>query len=120
MLTTRAEAIRTRFAVGLVLVVLIAGCASTPPDRIAYNTVTAAVDAVQTAMKGFNDLYQAGKFNDADRAKVIAAYEKFRLVAKGVEGLAETATKDGISVLSIVSAAALEAISVINALKAGP
>jgi hypothetical protein len=64
------------------LVVLLAvACASTPPDRVAYNTIRGAVVSVQAGMSGFNVIYQSGKATEADRERVLAAYAKFQKTA---------------------------------------
>lgn len=75
-------------AVALVAVLaILSGCGSMPPDRIAYNSIDAAVTGVQQGMKAFNEVYQKGGATDADRDKVLAAYAKFQVVAKAAVDL---------------------------------
>lgn len=101
----------------VVAVLLSAACASTPPDRIAYTSIDSAVTAVQLGMRGFNDLYQAGKFTKEDRAKVLDAYVKFQSVATAAATLAEKATNETekATALDLISTAAAEVLRVVAA-----
>jgi hypothetical protein len=90
---------RPAFVVALCLTVALAaaaGCATAPPDRIAYTSISAAVDAVQNGLKAWNEgYYQPGvkvdpvKWN-ANRDKANAAYTKFQ----GTARLATTLSQD--------------------------
>ena len=100
----------------LVVVALVSGaCASTPPDRVAYTTISAAVDAVQTGMAAFNDLYQQGKFTTQDRADVLNAYAQFQAVARAAAQAAQGATAPNPDVMKILSDAAFDALKIIRA-----
>ncbi|MBK8138463.1 MAG: hypothetical protein IPK52_22065 [Chloroflexi bacterium] len=103
-----------RLAPLLLVVCVLYGCASTPPDRRAYATIDSATEAVQTSMRVFNDLYQQGKFTAADRTKVIKAYEDFRAVALAAANVAPTLTDEHKSATDKVSAAAVELIRLVE------
>ena len=92
---------------------IVAASCQAPPDRIAYTSIDSAVDAVQTAMKAFNDGYQAGKFTNQDRDKVLAAYTKFQATARSAALLAQDATQKD-KQTRLVSDAALEIIGLIR------
>ena len=110
---------RTTLPVVAVVSILALGCATTPPDRIAYTTIDQAVNAVQTAMRAFNDLYQQGKLTDADRLRALDAYAKFQAVAKSAVVIAQSATGPNPDVSRVITDAALEALKVLQAFTGG-
>jgi hypothetical protein len=81
-------------AVVLVALVALSACASMPPDRIAYNSIDGAKAGVVSAVKAWGDLYQQGKYTDADREKVKKAYEKFEAALAVAVDIARTATNE--------------------------
>jgi hypothetical protein len=105
-------------ATAVVLACVISACASLPPDRIAYNSIEGAVVGTQAAVKAFNELYQAGKYTDADRLKVRAAYEKFQKAAALAAAVAQAATtpEQSHSALAIINAAGDELLALIRSL----
>jgi hypothetical protein len=79
----------------IALVLLSTSCASTPPDRVAFTSISAAVDGVQNALRAWNEgFYQPGvkvdpaKWN-ANRDKANAAYTKFQGTARVAATLAQ-------------------------------
>lgn len=97
------------------LLAIYAACASTPADRIAYNSIDGAVTGVQTGMRAFNDLYQQGKATETDRERVLVAYKQFQSVARLATDLAANVTPaQRPSVIQIVSDAALDLFKVLN------
>jgi len=110
----------------LVLALLSAACAGTSPDRIAYNTIDAAVTAVDTALTAFNDFYKEGVKTDratwdARREKAKDAYLKFQVSARSATKLAQEATDPThqTSAVKLASDAAVEALSIIQAFTGG-
>ncbi len=62
-------------------------------------------------MKAFNVLYQAGKFAEADREKVLALYDKFQPTAEACRKVARAAaTPSERSVAAQVADAAAESL----------
>lgn len=59
------------------LALVVSACSGTPAVK-AYKATAYTVQGVKTAMLVFNDEYQAGKFTEEDRLKVIEVYEKYR------------------------------------------
>lgn len=103
-------------AVALISFSLLA-CASTPPDRIAYNSIDGATTAVQTAVGVFKQMKAAGQIQDVDgskEAQVRDAYAKFQKTALLAVDLSQDITQ-GQNALKIVSDAAVSALAVINA-----
>jgi len=78
----------------LIVVLALVSCASMPPDRIAYNTIDGAKASVEAAVKAWGDLYQQGRYTDADREKVKAAYQKFEAAVAVAVDLARVASDD--------------------------
>lgn len=107
-------------AVAAVILVTLA-CASTPPDRVAYTSINAAVDAVQTALKVWNDTYYAPGVKvdpvtwNARRDQVNAAYVKFQATAQLAVTLAQDVTQKD-NALKIISDAAGQILALIQAL----
>lgn len=81
-------------ALAIFLVLALSACASMPPDRIAYNSVEGAKDGVAAAVKAWGDLYTQGRYTEADREKVKAAYEKFEAAVAISVDIAKVATND--------------------------
>jgi hypothetical protein len=113
---------RTRFtrvppwlAVIVALALVSGACASTPPDRVVYTTISSAVDAVQAGMGAFNDIYKQGKFTPDDRAEVLDAYAKFQSVARAAVKLGEGATQPNPDVMKLVSDSAFDTLKIIRA-----
>ena len=108
----------------LFLVLAVVACASTPPDRILFNSIDDAVAGVQAAVSAFKTGKAHGLIADADgskEAKVRAAYSKFQTVAAAAVDLSVAATTPGqvSAALAVAQAAADDALSVINAFKGG-
>lgn len=61
--------------------VVLTGCATSASGKV-YQGTNFTVTTVKAAVKGFNDLYQAGLFTEDDRLVVIDVYDKFRAGAK--------------------------------------
>ena len=97
-----------RIAPAIVLLLALGACASTPPDRIAKNTLDIIKVSAETAMKVHADLYNKGltgntqEVRDARRAKVDAAYEAVRASCVAASmGLAAVVTwQDMVALLS--------------------
>lgn len=113
---------RQRSLAVLVLLTFLVACASTPPDRIAYTSINAAVDGVQTALKAWNEAYyQPGvkvdpaKWN-ASRDKVQEAYVKFQASANLAVTLAKDITQAD-NALKIVNDAANQVVALISLLE---
>lgn len=64
-----------------VALVIINGCATSASGKV-YQGANFTITTVKAAVKGFNDLYQAGVFTEDDRLVVIDVYDKFRAGAK--------------------------------------
>lgn len=125
---------------GVLLVVLalaVTACAGTSPDRVAYNTIDTAVNAVQGALAVFNEAYQTAMLPvDGEPAESLAArratwtdrrnrakdaYEKFQTTARSGAILAEEALdpEHKASAIKLVSDAAVEALRIIEAFRGG-
>ena len=96
----------------------VLGCASTP-QRIQYNTISAATDGVQTAMRGFNLKYQEGKATEADRDKALAIYAEFQKVALKAAGNLLVPRAPTAGDIAEVSKAAVDAIFAIKKITGG-
>lgn len=103
-----------RLALIMLVIVVIGGCGSMPPDRIAFNTVKGASETVVLSMKVFNDMYQDGHFKAADREKVLRAYADFKIVAEAAVDLGPTVTDPNAPTIRKVSAMAVEVIRLIE------
>ena len=81
-----------------------------PPDRVAYNTIDGAKEGVTAAVKAWGSLYQQGRYTDADRERVKAAYAKFEAAVAVAVDIAKTATNDQqkTNALAYVNAAAAD------------
>ena len=92
----------------VILAVMAVACSGVPPSRVAFNSIQDATVGVQTAVQSFNALYQQGKFTDADREKVKAAYEKFQRVALLANSISSAATDPNapVTALTVINAAA--------------
>ena len=88
------NATQRKLAFTIVLALALVACASMPPDRIAYNSIDGAKAGVVAAIKAWNELYQQGRYTDADRAKVEAAYNKFGASVAVAVHIAKTATTE--------------------------
>jgi hypothetical protein len=111
-------------AVALLLILSVVACASTPTDRILFNTIDDAVTGVQAAVSAFKTAKAHGVIADLDgskEAKVRAAYSKFQTVAATATDLSVAATTPGqaSAALAVAQAAADDALAVINAFKGG-
>jgi hypothetical protein len=112
---------RQRSVAVLVLVVFMAACAS-GPERIAYTSISSAVDAAQTTLKAWNEgFYRPGvkvdpvKWNGR-RDQAQAAYEKFQKTASIAATLAQdVAQKD--NAVKIASDAAADLLAFIAMLE---
>jgi hypothetical protein len=119
--TSRASS-RSVAVLGLFLAMaVLVGC-SAPPDRIAYNTISGAVDAAQGALRTFNVFYQAGKASEDQRMKVRLAYEKFQKTVDVAIDLAQlTATKQPPQEqIRLVSQATVDLVALVTSITGGP
>lgn len=111
---------RVSFRAGLALALLfsLASCASTP-QRIAYTSINAAVDAVQTGLKVWNEAYYIPGMKvdpvtwNANRDKVQASYVKFQASAQLATTLAQDVTQKA-NALQIVNDAAAPVIALLQ------
>ena len=113
---------RKRILPVLVAVLLVAGCASIPPQRIALNTMQSIRAAVEESLKVFNAGYQAGQFSDAQRAQLGGLYQKY-LDADRIAGealLAASSGTDYTAMVARVTVVAGDVIKFVNTLKGGP
>lgn len=112
---------RQRSVAVLVLLVVLAACA-TAPQRVAYTTIEGAVDAAQTALKAWNEgWYQPGVKVDpvlwnARRDKVAEAYAKFQTSARLATTLAQDISQKD-NATKIASDAAADLIALIASLE---
>ena len=113
---------RQRSVAVLVLLTFLVACASTPPDRIAYTSINAAVDGVQTALKAWNDVYYSPgvkvdpvKWN-ASRDQLNAAYVRFQASATLATTIAQDVTKQA-SAQQIINDAASQVLTLISVLE---
>src|SRR5512135_604437 len=106
----------------LVLLTFLVACASAPPDRIAYTSISAAVDGVQAALKAWNEGYYVPgvkvdpvKWN-ASRDKLNAAYAQFQASAQLATTIAQdVANKDAAQ--KIINDAASQIVTLISLLE---
>ena len=113
---------RQRSLAVLVVLTFLVACASAPPDRIAYTSISAAVDGVQTALKAWNEgYYQPGvkvdpaKWN-ASRDKLNTAYVQFQASAQLAATLAQDITQKD-TAQKIINDAAGQVLLLIAALE---
>lgn len=99
-----------------VVLAFLSACASTPRDRVAYNSISAAAEGVNTAMRTFNDLYQAGKATEDQRAQVLAAYAKYQAVALVAVKVAPGATAPDANLLAVALDSAASVVELIRLL----
>lgn len=106
-----------RAVLALFLVSVMTACASMPPDRIAYNSIDGAKAGVNAALRAWNDLYQQGRYTDADRDKVKAAYEKFEASVAVSVDIAKVATDEDQkrNAMAYVNAAASDLMALLRA-----
>ena len=67
-----------RLFVGALFVSVVVGCAPATPETQCFKGVSVAATSVDAAMNIAGDLYRQGKIDDATKAKIIAAYEKYQ------------------------------------------
>lgn len=100
------------------LVFTATGCATqATAQRKTFTSIDDVAEGVKTAMLGFNALYQAGSFTEADRQRVLDAYAVYQKAAE----LAVHVGKDlsqGDNALRIASDAAWPLLDLIATLKA--
>ena len=106
------------------LVLMVVACASTPPDRIAYNSIDGCVTGVQAAVSAFKAGKAAGTIADPDgskEAKVKDVYAKFQVAVGAAIDIAAAATTPDQKnqALAIAQAAATSALSIVNAFMGG-
>ncbi len=89
-----------------------------PPDRIAFNSLDGVTRGVQAGVKAWGELYHAGHYTDADKAKVELAYRKFQAANRLAIAIAEAATDEEQkgSALAIANAAADELFALLREL----
>jgi hypothetical protein len=88
----------------LVVVLLVVGCASAPPDRVALDTLKIAKATADSAMRVCADLYRQGKLTDAQKEQAILAYDKFAAAATTAAFALKAATTEGDANAIIVNA----------------
>lgn len=93
-----------------------------PPDRIAYNSIDGAKAGVTAAVKAWGDLYQQGRYTDADREKVKQAYQRFEASVAVAVDLSKTATNDEQkrNAMAYVNAAASDLMALLRAFNVVP
>lgn len=120
--TARASAL-------VVLAVLVLGCASAPPDRVALSSLQAMKATADSAMRGCADLYAMGRvydptsqawtvvdpsrvvFTDEMKTKAIAAYDQFAAAAKTAAfALGAATTPEGANAIIANATAALASL----------
>jgi hypothetical protein len=112
---------RQRSIAVLVVLCFLAACASTP-DRIAFTSISGAVDGVQSALKAWNEgFYAPGVKVDPTlwngrRDKLADGYKKFQASASLAVTLAKDVTQ-GDNALKIVNDAAAQVIALIAELE---
>lgn len=67
----------------LLLVFVSWGC-GVPASQYCYTAASATIHAVDIGMNVAGDLYREGKINETVKAKLVAAHDVYRPVAKGV------------------------------------
>lgn len=108
----------TRSLVLGVWLTTLLGCASTI-QRQQFNTISGATDAVQTAMKGFNLVYQSHGATESDRDKALAIYARFQKVALKAAGNLLVPRAPTAGDIAEVSKAAVDAIFAIKKITGG-
>lgn len=66
----------------LALVAALASCSPAPAPAQAWKTLDGIAISVDTAMRAANDMYQAGRLNDAQKNEIIAAHDLYRPIAR--------------------------------------
>jgi hypothetical protein len=118
--------LRTKSLTVLCIIVLMVGmgnaCAGVPPQRVALNSLQGIRDSVVTAVKVFNVGYQAGQYNDTQRAQLQVLYQKYLDADKiAAEALgATTVVGDPNSVVQQVTILAGDVMKFVQSLKKGP
>ena len=105
-----------RIVAVVAILLIVSACSSAPPDRIVYNSLDGAVEGVQTAMRAFNDVYQAGKATEAQRGQVLAAYAKFQVAAAAAAKIAPGATAPNADLLKVALDSAADIVTMIRGL----
>lgn len=108
----------------LLLVIYVAACASTPPDRIAYNSIDACVTGVQAAVSAFKAGKANGTIADTNGSKeatVRNVYAKFQVAAGAAVDISDAATTPNQKnqALAIAQAAANATVSIIATFTGG-
>lgn len=112
---------RQRSLAVLVLLTFLVACASTP-DRIAFTSISGAVDGVQASLKAWNEgFYSPGVKVDpalwnARRDKLASAYSTFQASANLATTLAKDITQAD-NALKIVNDAAAQVLTLIAELE---
>ncbi len=68
-----------RVLAGAVVLLLLAGCATATPERVAYNSLATIAKTVDTAMAVAGDLYREGRAPDSTGAWVVVDASKVRI-----------------------------------------
>ena len=69
---------------------LIAGCATTPPDRAALNTIEIIRTSSISSMTVIGQMYQAGSISEAQKAEAVVIYNRIQAGCKAVAASAST------------------------------
>ena len=107
-------------AVGVIFIALAA--ASCPHDRVAFTSISAAVDGAQTALKAWNEHFYAPGVKvdpalwNARRDKAEAAYVKFQTTARLATTLAQDVSQRD-NATKIASDAAADLLALIASLE---
>lgn len=81
-----------RIQVPLLAAVLLAACASIPPDRQVLNTLDTIKASSISTMTVIGNLYQQGQVSEAQKAEAILVYNKIQASCKAVAAAASTVT----------------------------
>ena len=89
-----------RLALLLVLAVGLVGCSGIPAPTACYQIVGGTVHAVDTGMTVAGDLYRAGKLNESQKARLVAAHDVYRPAAEAaVAGCKAVQAQDDIDAI---------------------
>lgn len=109
---------------GVLFLVLAFGCSTTPPDRIAFNTIDDAVTSVQTAAAAYRRHCGLkpgdpgpGTCDLAEYTVAFNAYAKFQQTANSAVDVA--ARTPGETPLQIISSAATAVLNLYAGMKGG-
>ena len=112
-----------KLVISLWVAMIVVGCST--PNIVAYKTVGPFAVGVNTALKVYNDFYQAGKSSEEERLQVKAAYEKYQATARIAENIQKNyaLTPDGVDIyqkaVDIVASSANDLVYLVETLTKG-